>query len=156
MIWLLVLGFLSYQDVLSTDLVNHGKVRWSRMDAGARIVVEIEGGNATRINPNWSPDPQKLAYDLGRERDLARILKWAKLPATSRPSDREDWRTLEILVEDPQKGTWKSAGTWSMSKKAWQKGRWGSVYDALEPLMDVKPELYDTRGAPKRPADNEE
>lgn len=156
MIWLLVIAlFCSYDDVVKADLVNHGKLRWSKMDAGERITVEIEGGNASRVNPNWSPDPQRLAYDLGQERDLVKKIKWAKLPGTTRPSEREDWRTLEVLVEDPLKGTWKSAGTWSMSKKAWQKGRWGSVYDALEPLLDVKPELYDTRGAPGRKGSEE-
>ena len=149
-VMLMVALLCSYQDVLQADLVDHGKVRWSKMDAGERVLVEIEGGNARRTNPGWSPVPQKLAYDLGRERALVRALKSAKLPGTNRASSREGWRTLEVLVEDPRTG-WHSAGTWSMPVKAWQKGRYGSIFEALEPLLDVKPELYDTVGAPKHP-----
>lgn len=161
MLMLLLALFCSYQDVLQADLIAHGKVRWSKMDAGDRIVVEIEGGNATRVNPGWSPVPQKLTYDLGRERALERALKAARLPAPDHASPtivgaprarnraaRAGWRTLEVLVEDPKKG-WRSAGTWSMPVKAWQKGRFASIFEALEPLLDVKPELYDTVGAPK-------
>jgi hypothetical protein len=151
MIGLLIVALLgSYQQVLQADLITHGKVRWSKMDAGARVTVEIEGGNAKRTNPNWSPVPQNLPYDLARERTLARDLKSAKLPAPNHASAREDWRTLEVLVEDAHTG-WHSAGTWSMSVKAWQKGRYGSIYEALEPLLDVKPELYGTQGATQRP-----
>jgi hypothetical protein len=140
----------SYDEVLRTDLVAHAKIRWSRMDVGQRIVVEVEGGNAKRTNPNWSPEPQQLAYDLTRQRELSRILKWAKLPAARRePSPSEQDRTLEILVEDG-KG-WHSAGYWSMSTKAWQKGRLGSIFDALEALMDAKPELFNNREGSERP-----
>src|SRR6185437_6835194 len=117
MIWLLLLGLFSYDEVLHTDLVAHAKIRWSRMDVGQRIVVEIDAGTAKRTNPNWSPDPQELAYDLGRERDLERVIKWARLPAPRKePSTSEKDRTLEILVED-KKG-YHSAGYWSMSVKA--------------------------------------
>ncbi len=145
MSWLLLLGLFSYGDVLKTDLVAHAKIRWSKLDAGQRIVVEVEGGNAKRTNPNWSPEPQRLAYDLGKERDLERVIKWAKLPDPRRsPSTSVKDRTLEIVVED-QKGNWHSAGFWSMSVKAWQKGRFGSIFDPLEGLMDAKPELFDNR-----------
>lgn len=143
MSWLLViLGILSYDEVLRTDLVAKAKIRWSRVDAGQRIVVEIDAGTAKRTNPNWSPQPQELAYDLGQERELARVLKWARLPAPKRspsPSPRD--RTLEILVEDG-KG-YHSAGIWSMSVKAWQKGRFGSIFDPLEALMNAKAELFE-------------
>jgi hypothetical protein len=149
MIWLLLVGLFSYDEVVRTDLVAHAKIRWSRLDAGERIVVEIEGGNAKRENPNWSPQPQHLAYDLTKERELARIIKWAKLPSPRRePSPATGDRTLEILVEDG-KG-WHSAGFWSMSVKAWQKGRFGSIFDALEPMMDAKPELFNTREGNER------
>lgn len=152
MSWILViLGIFSYDEVLRTDLVAHAKIRWSRVDAGQRIVVEVDGGNAKRTNPNWSPQPQELAYDLGRERELERIIKWAKLPAPRRePSSAEKDRTLEVLIED-KKG-YHSAGYWSMSVKAWQKGRFGSIFDALETLMNAKAELFEhRRGKEERP-----
>jgi hypothetical protein len=151
MIALLLVALLSYEDVLKTDLIAHAKIRWSRMDAGQRVTVEIEGGKAFRSNPNWSPEPARLAYDLTRERELSRILKWAKLPPSrAQPSQSGLDRTLEVLVEDG-KQNWRSAGYWSMSVKAWQKGRLGSIFDALEPLLDMKPELFDSRGDDERP-----
>ncbi|HEY2749499.1 MAG TPA: hypothetical protein VGL86_32995 [Polyangia bacterium] len=152
MMWLLViLGMFSYDEVLRTDLVAHAKIRWSRMDVGNRIVVEIDGGTAKRTNPNWSPQPQELAYDLKRERDLERVLKWAKLPPPRKSaSDAENDRTLEILVED--KSGYHSAGFWSMSVKAWQKGRLGSIFDPLETLMNAKAELFKHDTAPERPS----
>ena len=148
MIWLLVLALFSYEEVLRTELIAHAKIRWSKMDAGERITVEIDGGEAKRTNPNWSPDPQKLAYDLAKERDLERILKWAHLPPPRKtPSPRPGDRTLEVVVEDAR--GWHSAGYWSMSVKAWQKGRYGSIFDALDPMLDVRPELYDLQGPRK-------
>jgi hypothetical protein len=150
MIWLILLGIFSYDEVVRTDLVSHAKIRWSRMDVGQRIVVEIDGGNAKRTNPNWSPKPQELAYDLGKERELERVIKWAKLPAPRRsPSEAENDRTLEILVED-KKG-YHSAGFWSMSVKSWQKGRFGSIFDLLEGLMNAKAELFEHREEGERP-----
>jgi hypothetical protein len=141
MIALLLLALCSYDDVVRTDLITHAKIRWSKLDADSRVVVEIHGGEALRTNPNWSPQPQPLAYDLGRQRDLGRSLKAARLPAArATPSEDPGDRTLEVLIEDA-KG-WRSAGFWSLSVKAWQKGRLGSVYDALEPLLDVKPDLF--------------
>jgi hypothetical protein len=149
MIWLLLIGLFSYDEVVRTDLIAHAKIRWSKIDAGQRVSVEIEGGNAMRNNPNWSPQPQRLAYDLGKERELARVIKWANLPSPRKtPSERAGDRTLEILVED-QKG-WHSAGFWSMSTKAWQKGRYGTIFDQLDPLLDVKPEEFDTRKGQER------
>jgi hypothetical protein len=142
MIWLLLFGIFSYDEVLRTDLIAHAKIRWSRMDTGQRIVVEVDAGTAKRTNPNWSPEPQELAYDLGKERDLERVIKWAKLPPPRHaPSTGEKDRTLEVLVED-NKG-YHSAGYWSMSVKAWQKGRFGSIFDALESLMNAKAELFE-------------
>ena len=150
MIALLLIALASYEDVLKTDLVAHAKIRWSKMDAGERVTVEIDAGKASRSNPNWSPRPASLAYDLKRERDLERVIKWAKLPAPrTTPSSNPRDRTLEILVEDA-KQTWRSAGCWSMSVKAWQKGRVGSIFDALEPLLDVKPELFDAQDKEER------
>jgi hypothetical protein len=146
MIAILLLALFSYEDVLHTDLIVHAKIRWSKLDGGNRVVVEIQGGEATRVNPNWSPDPQPLQYDLGRQRELARILKWARLPSPrGEPSERAGDRTLEVVIEDA-KG-WRSAGFWSMSVKAWQKGRLGSLFDALDPLLDVKPDLFAPRKA---------
>jgi hypothetical protein len=141
MIAILLLSLLSYEDVLRTDLIVHSKIRWSKVDGAQRVLVEIEGGEAKRINPNWSADSHPLAYDLDRERELVRILKWARLPAArSAPSQNPNDRTLEVVIEDA-KG-WRSAGFWSMSVKAWQKGRYGSLFDALDPLLDVKPDLF--------------
>ena len=151
MIWLLLLGLFSYDEVVRTDLVSHAKIRWSRMDAGQRIVVEIDGGTAKRLNPNWSPKPQELAYDLKQERELERVLKWAKLPGPRRSaSESEKDRTLEILVEDKKGQGYHSAGFWSMSVKAWQKGRFGSIFDALEGLMNAKAELFEHRKGDER------
>lgn len=144
MIWLLLLGLFSYDEVLHTDLIAHAKIHWSRMDSGQRIVVEIDDGTAKRLNPNWSPKPQELAYDLKQERDLERVLKWARLPAPRRSaSESENDRTLEILIEDKKGSGYHSAGIWSMSVKAWQKGRLGSIFDALETLMNAKAELFE-------------
>ncbi len=152
MMWLLViLGFFSYDEVVRTDLVAHAKIRWSRVDSGQRIVVEIDGGTAKRTNPNWSPEPQELAYDLGKERELERVIKWAKLPDPRRaPSRSERDRTLEILVENQKGQGYHSAGYWSMSVKAWQKGRFGSIFDPLETLMNAKAELFEHRGDAER------
>ena len=146
MIWLLLVGLFSYQEVMQTDLVSHAKIRWSRMDSGQRIVVEIDAGTAKRTNPNWSPEPQELAYDLGKERELERVIKWAKLPEPRRsPSTAEKDRTLEILVENQKGQGYHSVGYWSMSVKAWQKGRFGSIFDPLEALMNAKAELFEHR-----------
>jgi hypothetical protein len=152
MMWLLViLGIFSYDEVLRTDLVSHAKIRWSKMDVGQRIVVEIDAGTAKRTNPNWSPEPQELAYDLGKERDLERVIKWAKLPPPKKePSTSEKDRTLEILVENQKGSGYHSAGFWSMSAKAWQKGRYGSIFDPLEELMNAKAELFEHRGGTER------
>jgi hypothetical protein len=147
MIALLLLSLLSYEDVLRADLIVHAKIRWSKVDGDARVVVEIEGGEAKRTNPAWSPDPAPLQYDLAKERELARILKWARLPAARpAPSESPGDRTLEVIIDDNKKG-WRSAGFWSMSVKAWQKGRYGSIYDALEPLLDAKPDLFAPKAA---------
>ena len=153
MMWLLViLGMFSYDEVLRTDLLAHAKIRWSRMDVGQRIVVEIDDGTAKRTNPNWSPQPQELAYDLGKERDLERILKWARLPPPrGEPSTSEKDRTLEVLIENVKGKGYHSAGYWSMSVKAWQKGRYGSIFDALEPLMNAKAELFEHEKGLERP-----
>lgn len=149
MIWLLLLGLFSYDDVLRTDLVRSAKIRWSRVDSGQRIIVEIDAGTAKRTNPNWSPQPQELAYDLDKERELERVIKWAKLPSPRKsPSTSEKDRTLEILVED-KKG-YRSAGFWSMSVKAWQKGRYGSIFDPLEELMNAKAELFEHKPGTER------
>ena len=142
MIWLLLLGLFSYDEVVRTDLVSHAKIRWSRMDVGQRIVVEIDGGTAKRTNPNWSPEPQELAYDLSRSASSSASSSGPSCRRRARsPSEAENDRTLEILVED-KKG-YHSAGFWSMSVKAWQKGRFGSIFDALEPLMNAKAELFE-------------
>ena len=37
-----------------------------------------------------------------------------------------------------------------MSTKAWQKGRLGSIFDALEALMNAKPELFNNREGSER------
>jgi len=147
MIALLVLALFSfsYEDVVRTDLIVHGKIRWSKVDADNRIVVEIQGGEAKRLNPGWSPDPAPLTYDLERERELSKLLKSAHLPSPrSSASEAPDDRTLEVMVEDA-KGNWKTAGIWSMSVKQWKKGHWSPVYGALEPLLDTKPDLFAPR-----------
>ena len=121
------------------------------MDAGERIVVEIDGGRAKRHNPNWSPEPQEARL---RPRPRARArtrLKWAQV-AGAAPVGVDGAETIapsKILVED-KKGWRHSAGFWSMSVKAWQKGRFGSIFDALEALMNAKAELFEHDRADER------
>ena len=143
MTWVLAITLLCGLDFSGFDLVQKGKVRWSKLDGGERITVQIAGGVAARMNPNWSPKPEKLAYDLDRNRALERVLKAAHLGGSRGGGEGPNARTLEVDVLDG-KGDWHSAGKWTMSTKAWRKGRLGAVYDQLEPLISVKPELFET------------
>jgi hypothetical protein len=124
--------------------VQKGKIRWIKVDGGERVVVLIQGGIASRENPNWSPKPEKLAYDLDKNRTLERAIKAAHLGGSQRGHEGANARTLEIDVLD-QKGDWRPAGHWTMPVKTWQKGRFGAIFDLLDPLLSVKPELFDTR-----------
>ena len=143
MSWLLAIALFFGLDFNAFDLTQKGKIRWSRVDGEAKIVVQIQGGIALRENPNWSPKPEKLAYDLDKNRTLERTIKAAHLGGSQRGHEGANARTLEIDVLD-QKGDWRPAGHWTMSVKAWQKGRLGAIYDLLEPLLSVKPELFET------------
>jgi hypothetical protein len=141
MIFILVMAL--FCDLSAVDLVQRGKVRWSKLDGGERVTVQIAGGNAARMNPNWSPKPERLAYDLDRNRALERALKAAHLGGGAAGGDGPNARTLEIEVLD-RNGDWHSAGKWTMTVKSWRKGRLGPIYELLEPLLSVKPELFET------------
>jgi hypothetical protein len=142
MTFLLAVALFCGLDFSSVDLVQRGKVRWSKLDGGEHVTVQINAGNAARINPNWSPKPERLAYDLDRMRKLERILKHAPLGG-SVGSEGDDTRTLEIDVLDA-KGDWHAAGKWVMTVKRWKKGKLAAVFAELEPLLSVKPELFET------------
>lgn len=150
MIALLLLALFSFDEAMRTDLIVHGKLHWSKVDSQSRITVDIAGGNASRVNPDWSPDPLPLDYDLAQERALVKALKGAHLgAAASSPSDSPDDRTLAIDVEDA-KGNWHSAGTWSLPVKAWRRGRLAAVFALLEPLFDARPARFGAgKGAPR-------
>jgi hypothetical protein len=144
MIFILAIALFGGLDFSSVDLVQRGKVRWSKLDGGERVTVQIQAGNAARMNPNWSPKPEKLAYDLDRNRVLERALKAARLGGVGgRESDGPSMRTLEIAVLD-RNGDWHDAGKWTLPIKSWRKGKLGAVYDLLEPMLSVKPELFET------------
>jgi hypothetical protein len=141
MSWLCALALFCAIDLQGIDLIARGKLRWSKLDGSERIVVQINGGNAARLNPNWSPDPEKLPYDLDRERELWRVVKAAHLPPAARRSEGPDDRTLEVDVQDAG-GEWRRAGAWTLPVKAWRKGRLAAIFTLLEPLLSVRPELY--------------
>jgi hypothetical protein len=143
MIAILAISLFCSLDFASVDLVQKGRVRWSKLDGGERVEVQIGGGIASRTNPNWSPKPEKLAYDLDRNRELERALKGAHIGGSIHGSEGATARTLEIDVQD-RNGDWHNAGKWTMPLKRWRKGKLGAVYDLLEPLLSVKPELFDT------------
>jgi hypothetical protein len=143
MIAVLAISLLCSVDLSGFDLVQRGKVHWSRLDGGEQVSVLIAGGIATRNNPNWKPQPEKLAYDLDRNRELERALKGAHLGASIAGRQGTDARTLEIDVQD-RNGEWRSAGKWTLPLKRWRKGKLAAIYDLLEPLLSVRPELFET------------
>jgi hypothetical protein len=144
MIFILAISLFCGLDFSSADLVQRGKVRWSKLDGAERVTVEIGGGTAARTNPNWKPQPEKLAYDLDRNRELEKTLKAAHLGgAGGHASEGPSTRTLEIEVKD-RNGDWHNAGKWTLPIKTWRKGKLGAVYDLLEPMLSVRPELFET------------
>ncbi len=143
MTWILAMALFFGLDFSSVDLVQKGKIRWSRRDGEARITVQIAAGLAARENPNWSPRPEKLAYDLERNRTLERAIRAAHLGGDARGHESALTRTLELDVQG-RDGEWRHAGTWTLPLKTWRKGRFAAVYELLEPLLTVKPELFET------------
>jgi hypothetical protein len=128
------------------DMLAKARVRWSQIDRSQRIVVEIHGGEATRVNPGWSPEPQRLHYDLARNRHLDNLLKQAKLPPPMRREPRDGDRVLEILAEGDE--GWVVIAEWSMPLKQWQKGKLAAICDELEPLFKVQADVFDNMKTP--------
>jgi hypothetical protein len=143
-------GAPNLKALLGSDMIARAKVRWTRLDDGARATVEIQGGEAIRINPNWSPEPVHLAYDLDRERALIKLVRAGRLPSpTGRRGLDADGRQLELYAEvrTREKLEWLPVASWVLPARSWRKGRLEPIFSALEPLLDIKPELY----APLKP-----
>ncbi|MFI5290346.1 MAG: hypothetical protein ACHQ17_11885 [Polyangia bacterium] len=134
--------------VLKGDMVAKARIRFSKMVEGKRVTLTIQGGEATRLNPNWSPQPARLPYDLDKNRTLAQAIKSAHLGAQVRyGSDDPDDRTLEILAEGPK--DYVVVGTWVMPAKKWQK-RHRALYELLEPLFSAQVDVFQTMGGQER------
>ena len=133
----------TWRELLAGDMVARTRVRWVQVDAaGKRTVVEIQGGEAYRINPGISNQAQPLKYDLVRNRKLEQALKAANWPAPTKRAARESDRTLELLGEGDT--GWVLVGTWTAPLKSWQKGKWAAIFDELEPLMKVQADVFGT------------
>ncbi len=125
--------------VLSGDLVARARVRWSQIVNGQRVEVIIGVGSAERRNPNWSPAPVHIKYDLDRNRELSRALKRDRLgPSTSGTTDPEA-RTLELLGQGPM--GWEVVGSWSLPRKTWLK-RHAALFHLLEPLFQTPADVF--------------
>jgi hypothetical protein len=148
MLLLAPLAWASADELERTDLVAKGKVQWSKPDGDAQVTVEISGGVATRSNPKWSKQPMQLAFDLDKNRELEREIKRTHPRGPSRPAARADERTLEVLVEGDQ--GWHRALACTLPLKAWRKLHGGALYAMLEPLLEVKPEQFETIKGPER------
>jgi hypothetical protein len=142
----------SLDTILRTDMVVDTKIRWSRLDDGKQVTVEIEGGEAHRINPNWSPDPAGLHFDLDRQRALTRLLRAAHLSSLPRgpralsgpAAGVSKERQLEIvtLARSIEGVKWHTVGSWVRPVKSWQKGNLQPIFETLEPMLDEKPMLF--------------
>jgi hypothetical protein len=131
----------TWRELVAGDLVAKARIRWVQVDKdGKRTYVEIQGGEAYRVNPGISVEPQPLKYDLERNRHLAQAIKAAGLPAPTKREPRESDRVLELLGEAD--AGWVVVGTWTMPLKTWQKGRLAALTDELEPLMKVQVDVF--------------
>jgi galactose mutarotase-like enzyme len=137
----------TWRELLAGDMVAKARVRWVQVNgAGQRTVVEIQGGEAYRTNPGLSNQAQPLKYDLARNRKLEKALKAANWPSPTTRTARESDRTLELLGEADQ--GWVIVGTWTAPLKNWQRGKWASICDELEPLMKVQADVFGTMKTP--------
>lgn len=134
--------------VLKGDMVAKARIRYSKMVEGKRVTITIQGGEASRLNPNWSPEPARLPYDLDKNRALVNEIKRAHLGAQNRyGSDDPDYRMLEILAEGPK--DYVVVGTWVMPQKTWQK-RHAALYQLLEPLFSAEVDVFQSMKGEER------
>jgi hypothetical protein len=137
----------TWRELIASDMVAKARIRWVQVAPdGARTFVEIQGGEAYRINPGISNQPQPLKYDLPRNRRLDQAIKAAVLGAPSKRDAREGDRVLELLGEADS--GWVVIASWTMPLKSWQKGRWAAVAAELEPLMKVQVDVFGTMKSP--------
>jgi hypothetical protein len=128
-------------EILQGDQLKRAKIRWIRYEKGAPVTVEIFAGEAFRMNPDWSPQPVKLPYDLKRNTELEKALRAAHLgPPTKKPgpAKKKGERTLQLVVEGDK--TWDVAAEWTRPAKSWKK--LPGIYDQLEPLCDVLADIF--------------
>lgn len=135
-------------EILRGDMVAKARIRWSKVVEGKRVTVTIQGGEAMRMNPNWSPQPAHLPYDLDKNRALVKVIKADRLGhPTHRVSDEPGDRTLEILADGPQ--DYVVVGAWVMSAKSWQRHH-GALYQLLEPLFSIQADVFQTTNGMER------
>ncbi len=136
-------------EVLRGSLTDKARIRWSKTVEGNRVQLTISGGVAERLNPNMSPEPGRLKYDLDKNRELERLIKAAHLGASNArsPSSMDSDRTLEILAEGPTE--WVVVGTWVMPGKSWKKKR-PALFTMLDPLFDVQAEVFGNMKGPEK------
>jgi hypothetical protein len=130
------------QRVLGDSIVGKARVRWSRGSAGARVEVSIGVGAAERLNPQWSPEPVRLRYDLNQNQLLEREIKRGRFGASTPISTGPEDRTLELLARGAE--GWVVVGTWSMPAARWKKQH-GPLFRLLEPLFEAPAEPFVNR-----------
>jgi hypothetical protein len=136
-------------EVMRGSLTDRARIRYSRLENGVRVTVTVAAGRAERVNTNMSPQPAGLKYDLDKNRELERAIKAAHLGRSNAraPSSLPQDRTLEILAEGPT--DFVVVGTWVWPQKVWKKKK-GDLYDILEPMFDVQPEVFGTQKTPEK------
>jgi len=135
-------------ETLRGSLTNRARLRWSKVVDGNRVQVTISGGIAERLNPNMSPEPGRLPYNLNKNRDLEQKLRAAHLGGQSKiASSLATDRTLEILAEGPKE--WVVVGRWSLPLTTWQK-KHAALTELLEPLFGVQAEVFQNMRTPEQ------
>jgi hypothetical protein len=126
-------------ELLKSDQLQRAKIRWLRQEAGVPVTIEINAGEAVRMNPDWNPQPVRLPYDLKKGAALGKALRAANLGPLSKKALRKGERTLELLVEGDK--SWVVVGRWTRPARTWKK-QFRELYDQLEPLCDVLSEVF--------------
>jgi hypothetical protein len=136
------------REVMAGSLTNRAKIRWVKVVDGKEVVVTIAGGIADRLNPNMSPEPVHLKFDLDRNRELERQVKATRLGSPGRRvSSVTTYRTLQILAEGPKDDV--VVGQWSLPLTTWKKKN-AQLVDTLEPLFDAQPDVFERMKGPDR------
>jgi hypothetical protein len=135
-------------EVMHGSLTNKARIRWSKVVDGNRVLVTVSGGVAERLNPNMSPEPGRLPYNLDKNRDLEQKVRASRLSGQSKiASSLFTDRTLEILAEGPK--DWVVVGRWSLPLKTWRK-KYTALTDLLEPMFDVQAEVFQNMKSPEQ------